>query len=515
MNRGSRKFAASGDRSSARAISGEGAALKLQDYAKVLRNRWITVAVTILVTVLGAVAYTLMTTPVYEANTRLFVSTSTGGSSGADLYQGNRLSQERVISYAELLKGETLAQRTIDKLDLDMSAQQLRGNTKAKAKPDTVLIDVGVLDESPVRARDIANALSDEFVVMVRELETEEDGAKPDARVVVEQRASIPAHPVSPKKFRNLVGGIGLGVLLGVGLAFLRDLLDNTAKTRETVEDITGVGLVGSIPLDKERRKHAAISFSSDNSPIAEAFRKVRTNLQYLAVDNPPRVIVVTSSMPTEGKSTTAINIALALAEAENNVVLVDGDLRRPMLHNYLDLVGSVGFSTVLSGRASLSEALQKTSFPGLTVLTSGAVPPNPSELLGSLTAKKLLSELRADFDYVIVDSTPLLAVTDAALLATSADGVLVVARYGQTKRDQLRHAIASLKDVDASLIGAVFAMIPARGNSSYGYGYYGEDSTQRPSARRIDSDDASDAEPSASPEKVAHSQTAEAGTSE
>jgi receptor protein-tyrosine kinase len=492
LNGPTRKPTTPGDTSPPiRATSGEGTALKLQDYAKVLRNRWITVCVTVLVTVLAALAYSLLSTPTYEASTRLFVSTSTGGSSGADLYQGNRLSQERVISYAELLKGETLAQRTIDKLGLDMSAEQLRGNVKARAKPDTVLIDVGVLDTSPVRARDIANAMSDEFVVLVRELETPEGGAKPDARVVVEQRASVPSQPVSPKKLRNLIAGLGLGLVLGVVLALLRDVLDNTAKSRETLEEITGVGLVGSIPLDKERRKNPAISFGNDNSAIAEAFRKLRTNLQFLAVDNPPRVIVVTSSMPNEGKSTTAINIALALAESEHNVVLVDGDMRRPMLHKYLDLVGPVGFSTVLSGGAPLSEALQKTNFPGLTVLTSGAIPPNPSELLGSLAAKKLLSELRADFDYVIVDSTPLLAVTDAALLAAGADGVLIVARFGQTKRDQLAHAMTSLEDVGASVLGAVFAMIPTRGNASYSYSYYGEESTRRTSTSRSTGDDA------------------------
>ena len=129
--------------------------------------------------------------------------------------------------------GETLAQRTIDKLGLDMSAEQLQANVKASAKPDTVLIDVDVLDESPVRARDIANTLSDEFVAMVRELETPEDGATPDARVVVEQRASIPNHPVVPKTARNIAIGLALGVLLGIGLAVLRDLLDNTVKDRE------------------------------------------------------------------------------------------------------------------------------------------------------------------------------------------------------------------------------------------------------------------------------------------
>jgi capsular exopolysaccharide synthesis family protein len=457
--------------------------LNLQEFAKLLRSQWITVCLAILVAVLGALAVTFVTTPLYQATTRLYVSAA-GGASVAEMYQGNRLSQERVLSYTELLMGETLAHRTIDKLNLDMGAATLRGNVKATAKPDTVLIDVEVRDKSPVQARDIANAMSDEFVMMVRELETPEDGSKPDARVVVEQRASVPGKPVSPNMALNLLAGFAAGVLLGVGLAILRGLLDNTVKDRQSLEQIAGVGVVGSIPLDKERRKEPAISFGSDNTAIAEAFRKLRTNLQFLAVDNPPRVIVVTSSMPNEGKSTTAINIALALAEREHNVVLVDGDMRRPMLGKYLDLVGTVGFSTVLSGRATLSEVLQKTAFPGLTVLTAGAAPPNPSELLASMAAKNVLSEMRAQFDYVIVDSSPLLPVTDAAILAAASDGVLIIARFGRTKREQLGHAVGNLQDVGAAILGAVFTMTPDRGNAAYSYSYYGDERPRQSSVK-------------------------------
>ncbi|MCW1960064.1 MAG: polysaccharide biosynthesis tyrosine autokinase [Mycobacterium sp.] len=453
--------------------------MNLQDFLKLLRTRWVTVLVATVALVLLAILYTVMTTPLYQASTRLFVST-TAGKSASDLYQGNRLSQDRVLSYTELLMGETLAQRTIDKLDLDMSANGLKAKVKATAKPDTVLIDVNVLDASPLRARDIANALSDEFVVMVRELETPEPGAKPDARVIVEQRASVPKSPAIPNPKRNIAAGLVAGLLLGTGLALLRDRLDNTVKSRETLEEITHVGMAGSIPLDKDRRREAAISFETSNTGISEAFRKLRTNLQFLNVDNPPRVIVITSSTPSEGKSTTAINIALALAEAEYSVVLVDGDMRRPSVDKYLDLVGSVGFSTVLSGGASLSEVLQTTKYPRLTVLTAGTIPPNPSELLGSQAAKKVISDLREQFDYVIVDSSPLLAVTDGAILATNADGALIMARYGETKREQLAHAVGTLENVGATLLGAVFTMTPSRGHSyysyNYNYNYYGED---------------------------------------
>ncbi len=460
--------------------SSKGAALNLQDVMKLLRNRWMTICVSIAVALLCATAFTLLTTPLYQASTRLFVAT-TAGSTLAETYQGNRVSQERVASYSELIMGRSLAQRTIDKLDLDMTAQELQANVKASAKLDTVLITVEVRDPSPVRARDIANTLSDEFVAMVRELETPEDGSRPDSRVVVEQRASIPDSPVVPKTTSNFALGLLAGVVFGIGIAVLRDVLDNTIKDRSTIEEVTKTGLVGTIPLDKNRRAEPAISFETDNSAIAEAFRKLRTNLQFLAVDAPPRVIVITSSVPGEGKSTSAINIALALAEADHNVVLVDGDMRRPSLHRYLDLVGQVGFSTVLSGRASLSESLQKTRFPGLTVLTSGAIPPNPSELLGSKAARSLLSELQSEFDYVIVDSTPLLAVTDAAVMATAADGVLVIARHGRTKREQLAHAVGSLRDVDASVLGAVLTMTPSRGESYYyNYNYVEETGGRR-----------------------------------
>lgn len=447
--------------------------MNLQDFVKLLRRRWLTMSATTLITLLVTIAVTMLQTPLYEASTRLFVSTS--GSSVSDIYQGNRFSQERVVSYAELAKGETLAQRTIDRLGLDMSAADLREEIKATSKPNTVLINVDVLDKSPIRARDIANALSDEFVKLVRELETPRPGATPDARLIVEQRATIPDKPISPKKSLNLLTGLGLGMILGIAFAAIRERLDNTVKDQNALEEMTGVGVIGTIPMDKERKTSPTILFEEDNSPIAEAFRKLRTNLQFLAVDDPPHVIVLTSSVPNEGKSTTSINIALCLAEAGHDVVIVDADLRRPSVHKYLDLVGQVGLSTVLFGGIPLSDALQSTKFTRLTVLTSGASPPNPSELLGSQAAKSLIADLRRKFDYVIIDSPPVLAVTDAAILAANADGALVLAKFGVTKTDQVAHAFENLANVGANPLGAILTMVPVRGHGyGYGYGYYG-----------------------------------------
>lgn len=461
--------------------------MDLHDFVKLIRTRWLTVLVTAAIISAGAGAYTLMQVPLYEASTRLFVSTVAGTSSTSDLYSGNRLSQDRVLSYTQLIVGETLAQRTVDRLDLDMDASKLKENITAKAKAGTVLIDVSVLDASPVRARDIANALSDEFVLMVRELETSRPGAIPDARVVVEQRANLPTEPVVPKRLQNVAIGLALGLLGGFALALLRDILDNTVKSRESLEQIVGVGVVGSVPYDKNRKLEPAITFDNDNSAVAEAFRKLRTNLQFLSVDNPPRVILVTSSVPNEGKSTTAINIALALAEAGHNVLLIDGDMRRPSLHKYLNLVGSVGFSTALSGMAEPDDVLQPSTFPRLTFLAAGPVPPNPSELVGSSVAQNLLTDLRRRFDYVIIDTSPLLAVTDGSILATQSDGTLLIVRARKTKREQLTHAVGILNDVGANILGTVLTMIPTGRTSaySYEYSYYAYEYGNEKSARK------------------------------
>ncbi|MBC2642731.1 MULTISPECIES: polysaccharide biosynthesis tyrosine autokinase [unclassified Rhodococcus (in: high G+C Gram-positive bacteria)] len=448
--------------------------MEIQDYLRILQSRWKIIAITTVVAILGALGASLMTTPIYEASTRLFVSTS-AGSSVNEVYQGNLFSQQRVTSYTKLLTGETLAQRTIDKLDLGGSAAALASQVKASSAPDTVLIDVKVQDPSPERARDIANALSDEFVVMARELETPEKGGAPAARVVVEQQAQTPSAPVSPKTLRNLALGAAVGLLLGIAFAVLRDRLDNTVKDRRTVEELAGSALIGTIPFDKDRQTQQAINFAEGNSSSAESYRELRTNLQFLEVDNPPRVIVVTSSLPSEGKTTTAINIALVLAEGGQNVCLVEGDLRKPRVSKYLGVVGSVGLSSVLAGKADLDAVLQPTQYSGLTVLASGPIPPNPSELLGTETARQALAELRGRFDYVIVDASPLLPVTDATVLTAMSDGALVIARHAETKRDQLSRAVGNLHSVGATILGTIITMTPSRGRGVYEYKYYYE----------------------------------------
>lgn len=446
-------------------IGDEESQLTVKDFAQILRMRWKLICGATVLAVLAAFAYSFVITPQYEATTRLFVATTSDGTN-TQTYDGGLFAERRVLSYTELVMGDVLAQRTVDKLGLDMSAADLQAKIEATVPADTVLIDVAVVDSSASRARDIANTLADEFVVMAAALETPELGAPPNARVVIQQRAELPDSPMNAKTTRMLAIAAVTGALLGICIAFVRDRLDDTVKNADVLERVTGVGLLAEIPFDGNRAKGPLPSFETDRSKVANAYRELRINLRFLQVADGPRVLLIASCGPDDGRTTTAVNLALALAEAKHSVVIVDADLRRPVVGAYLELPGQVGFSTVLSGEATIREALQETSVPRLKALTSGPIPPNPTELLESPTTGQILSELGREFDYVIVDS-PSLLVTDAALLAARSQGVLVVARFGKTTRKQLTEAVHRLTRAGGPLLGAVLTMTPTKKRSS------------------------------------------------
>ncbi|MBX7450656.1 polysaccharide biosynthesis tyrosine autokinase [Mycolicibacterium sp. 3033] len=406
------------------------------------------------VAVLAAVAYLLLATPQYQASTRLFVSTTSDGTN-TQTNDGGLFAQRRVLSYTQLLTGALLAQRTIDKLGLDMSATELMTETTAVAPTDTVLIDLTVQDSSPTRARDIVNTMSDEFVVMAAALETPDLGARPNAQVVVQQRAGVPEDPVSPSKTRALGIAIVVGLLLGVLAALIRDRLDPAVRRPETVEAVAGVGVIGDIPLVPGRGGGPMVAFGTDDSTVADAYRELRTNISALEVAPGPRVLLVASSVAGEGRTSAALNLAVALGEAGHSVVVVDADLRRPRIAAALDLAATVGLGTVLAGAAQLSEALQQTRFAGVTALPAGDHSVHPTEVLGTRRAEGAFMELSEHFDYVVVDSPPS-TVKDAAIVSAHVDGVLLLVRYGEAARKDVARTVASFTRAGAPLTGAV-----------------------------------------------------------
>jgi capsular exopolysaccharide synthesis family protein len=446
--------------------------VELRDYLTIVRVRWVLITLCTLGMIALAALFTWSATPQYASSSRLFVSTS-GASDDAQANQGGQFSLQRVKSYADLLTGQKIAQRVVDDLKLDESAKELSSQISASSKLDTVMLTITVTDPSPERAKMLVDAVADQFVSFVAELETPPGKDEATIKATVVDDGSEPTAPISPRPKRNLALGLVLGVLLGVGIAVMRETLDTSVKTMTQLENLIDAPILGSIAYDKDAARDPLIDDLGSYAPRVEGFRVLRTNLQFIDPDQQRKVFVVTSSLPEEGKTTTATNLAMVLADGGERVALIEADLRRPKISQYLNLEGSVGLTTVLVGRVSLHDAMQQSSqHIGLDVLSSGRTPPNPAELLKSHSMTAILKELREDYDIVLIDAPPLLPVTDAALLASQSDGAILVVRHGKTTADQVRAAADRLTSVGAETAGVIFNMTPAKGSGEYGYGY-------------------------------------------
>jgi succinoglycan biosynthesis transport protein ExoP len=447
----------------------------IRDYALVLRKRWRLIALCILAAVTASVAATLASTPMYRASAQLFVSTSGSAAGGAGgLQQGNQFALQRVKSYANIIDNPDVLEPVVRQLDLEESPSQLAEAIEASAPLDTVLINIDVTNEDPRQAQLIANAVASRFTDVASELETPEGGQASLVKVSVVRTADLPIAPVAPRPRLNLALGLLIGLAVGVGVAVLRETMDTTVKGAPDMQETLKLPALGLIAFDPEATKRPLIVHVDPQSTRAEAFRQLRTNLQFVDVDRKPRSIVITSSVPQEGKSTTTCNLALALTQAGLRVILVEADLRRPRLAEYLGLEGAAGLTDVLVGTAELDDVLQPWGDGKLAVLASGPTPPNPSELLGSHQMGELLRDLESRVDLVLLDAPPLLPVTDAAVLSAHASGAIVIVRSGHTTREQALRAVDNLRAVDAHVYGAVLNMVPTKGPGAYKYGYYG-----------------------------------------
>ncbi|WP_404386765.1 polysaccharide biosynthesis tyrosine autokinase [Knoellia locipacati] len=436
-------------------------------YVQILRRRWRIFAGVTLAVVAAAAALTLLATPQYTASTQFFVSTADSANS-SQLAQGGTFTQQRVKSYSQLLKAPKLLDPVAAKAGLDDAVGALGGKISATTPPDTVLLDVTVTDANPTQARDIAQAIAEVFPTVVADLERVSPDADSPVKVTVLREPTVPTAPISPRPSRNLALGLVVGLLLGFGAAVLKQLLDTKLRTKEDVEAMTEAVVLGGIPYDADAEKHPLIIQADPLAGRAEAFRALRTNLQFVDAANHPRVIVVTSSIAGEGKSSTTANLALAMAESGASVCVVEGDLRRPRLLAYLGLEGSVGLTDVLIGRYELDDVLQPFGAHSLTVLGAGATPPNPSELLGSTSMRNTLDELRRRFDYVLIDGAPVLPVTDSTVLTRLADGAIIVAGSGVVNKDQFEHALDTFETVNGTVLGVVLNRIPRQTRGGY-----------------------------------------------
>ncbi len=432
--------------------------VNLRDYAQVLRAQFRLVLSWIAISVLAAGLLTALARPRYRSVVTFFVSTPSGEvgpptPEACSPAAGEVLHRRRARPRHG---GRRLRQVP------GVGADLVQADLTAEAVPDTVLLRATVTDSDAHRAQDIAAALSTVLPAAVERLETPDGKTGSPVKVSVLDQPQLALAPFAPRPVRNLALGLSLGVLLGGALALVRDGLDNRVKSERDALTATGAATIGTVAFDAAVVKAPLFVHEQGQSTRAEAFRQMRTNLQFLGVDEPIRSLVVTSSLPAEGKSVTVCNLALALAQAGVRVCLVEGDLRRPRVADYLGLEGAAGLTTVLIGDAGVEDVLQPWGDGRLQVLPSGPIPPNPSELLASRGMESLLHDLREEFDIVLIDAPPLLPVTDGAVLSTLADGALLVVRSHHTREDHLARAAASLAAVDARVLGVVLNMVPA-----------------------------------------------------
>jgi receptor protein-tyrosine kinase len=372
----------------------------------------------------------------------------------------------------EILTSERLAGRVVDQLGLDETPGQVAGTVSASAIPDTVLLQVAVTRHSPTEARDIAASVGQQFTELVTEFETPAGATASTVTVRVLEEPLVAPSPTSPQPLNNFALGALAGLVAGAAGAMLRERMDDTVKTPESIAALTGAAVVGALTEDPSLSEGQVVDDKDGYSETAEAYRQIRTNLQFLDVDRPAHTIVVTSSVPGEGKTTVAVNLALVLAQSGARVALVEGDLRRPRVTRYLGMISGAGLANVLAGTVRYDQVVQPLGDGRLSVLAAGPMPPNPSEMLGSRQMRALLEEMREENEYVLIDAPPLLPVTDGAVLSVAADGALLVARHGVTTRAQLKQASEALHRIDAKLLGVILNRIPPKAAEGYGYGY-------------------------------------------
>lgn len=450
--------------------------MNIEHLIKLLRNNLVLIVIVTLLCAAGGAAYGLLAPKKYEANSQLYVSVSGATAGTSDLVQGATYSTQIVNSYVDIINTGLVLDPVIKKLKLDDTGKELAKKVKAQAPEGSVLINLTVSDRDGVRAAAIANEIAESLRQVVGSQLENSGNPKVGQKVklTTTQKAEVPEKAVAPNLIIDVLVGLLAGFILSCGYVVARDALDNRVRSLADVEAITDKPLLGGVLDDPSVETNPLTMQVRAASPRAESFRSLRTNLQFINIPGENNVYVMTSSNPAEGKSTTSANLALALAEADARVCLIEADLRLPKVNEYLNVDATSGLSDYLVGRVELEDVLEPWGRTLLDFLPAGKVPPNPSELLSSDRMQDLLVRLGNQYDYVIVDAPPVLSVTDAAAIGRGEVGALVAVAAGTTTKNDVKSALRALERAGVDVRGLIVTRMPYKSAQQYGYGNYG-----------------------------------------
>lgn len=439
--------------------------MDIKDIIALLKARWSSLLAFTLLGLLLAGVVTALTPQSYSSNTTALVSAplNQGAQSNPTAnYANNNLAQAKIPSYLQLGSTRTLAQYAIDELNLQTSPEQLLQQVKVSHPAQSLLIRIDTQAESAQQAQELAQVWAEGLALEINRLETGSEQTRGDLYLLVQDSASLPTSPLSPNLKLNLLVGLLLGLLAGLGFALLRERLDRTMSSPAKVEQISGLKVLGTLPqaadLSSGNRLYMDIARPDSPAPIstlAESTRSLRTNLQFTAQEQAPRVLLVTSPQAGEGKTTLAANLALSLALTGTPTVLIDADYRDPAVALTFGQDLPQGLTEVLAAKASFDEVtITDPSSSYLYLLSTGQLVPNPSDLLSSQAMADLLAELRSSF-MVVIDAPASLEYTDALALSAAADGTLLVLD-SRSKIDSLLKTQARFARTQGKLLGLV-----------------------------------------------------------
>jgi capsular exopolysaccharide synthesis family protein len=437
-------------------------------YLRLLRRRWWIIVLAVIISTGAAIGATHFEHKRYKTATRLLVSGSSK-LSAVDEITRRQLAQQRAVLFAQIATTDPVVGAAAKAVDDELPGKPVaaaRPAVSATASGTDPFLTITVAADTPQAAQALANIYAKILPAQLAKLD--QLPSVINTLLTVVNPAGLPTQPFSPRPFRNALIGLALGLVLGIAAALIRETLDTTLRDSEEVRRITRATILGVIPreFDDERLPAA----TRPHSRRSEAYRQVRTNLEFAAGDDPPRSFVITSAGQGEGKSTTVANLALLISRAGKRVAIVDADLRKPTLASFFNASSEVGLSDVLSGQTPLMSALQSIAGEKIAVLASGATVSRPSELLSSVAMEDVLERLRADYDLVIVDTPPVLAITDALLVGKHTDGMIVISRMRRTTRSGLRRSIEAVERVHARLLGVVINAAMESEDKRYGY---------------------------------------------